>query len=224
MKNYKIHLLRHGQTQANVEGLFAGSTDYDVSEAGKAELRQLCSDYEYPLVQCVYTSPLKRCIQTAGILYPDHLTIPVEEVREYDFGPYEGKRATDLVNDPAFMDWLRGGHPPAGMEDMSLFERRVRKGFETVLMDMMHRKITSAALVTHGGVIMTLLAALGLPKREPKLWMTGNGRGYTVATSAQLWSQGQVVEVFDPLPYDAMDIDPIKEYNLIDLVEDEKEG
>lgn len=224
MKNYNIHLLRHGQTQANAEGRFVGSTDYDVSEAGREELQRLCTDYEYPSVQCVYASPLKRCLQTADILYPERQVIPVEELREYDFGPYEGKRAAELVDDPAFMDWLRGGKPPAGMEEMPLFEQRVRKGFETVLMDMMHRKITSAALVTHGGVIMTLLAALGLPKREPKLWMTGNGRGYTVATSAQLWSQGQVVEVFDPLPYDAMDIDPIKEYNLIDLVEDEKEG
>ena len=62
-----------------------------------------------------------------------------------------------------------------------------------------------------------------LPKRDPKLWITGNGHGYTVATSAQLWSQGNVVEVFDPLPYDTMDNSTVKEYNLIDLVEDETE-
>lgn len=224
MKNYNIHLLRHGQTQANAEGRFVGSTDVELSPAGREELLQLQREYEYPTVACVYASPLKRCTQTAELLYPERLVVPVPELREYEFGPYEEKCAAEMTDDLSFMAWLRGGLPPEGMEPLPEFEQRIRKGFETVLMDMMRRKITSAALVVHGGVIMTLLAALGLPKREPKLWMVGNGHGYTVATSSLLWSQGQLVEVFDRLPYEALDNDPLKEYNFIDLVEDAKEA
>lgn len=223
MKNYRIHLIRHGKTLANAQGRFVGRTDIPVSEEGIAELRSLSETYEYPGVQKVYSSPLLRCVQTAQILYPAFEPVLIDGLREYDFGDYENKTAAELVDDAPFMAWLKNGTVPESMENMHDFEQRIRAGFESVLKDMMANKLTSAAVIIHGGVMMTLLSALGLPKRDPKLWITGNGHGYTVATSAQLWSQGNVVEVFDPLPYDTMDNSTVKEYNLIDLVEDETE-
>lgn len=221
MKNYRIHLLRHGKTLANEQGRFVGRTDVPLSEDGIAQLRDLSRNYEYPGVQKVYSSPLMRCVQTAEILYPAFEPVTIEGLREYDFGKYENKTAAELVDDTGFMEWIKNGTAADTMESMYDFERRIKIGFESVLKDMMANKLSSAAIITHGGVIMTLLAALGLPKRNPKLWITDNGHGYTVATSAQLWQQGNLVEVFDPLPYDAMDNATVKEYNLIDLVEDE---
>lgn len=221
MKNYRIHLIRHGKTLANAQGRFVGRTDVPISDEGACELRALCEAYEYPGVQKVYSSPLLRCVQTAEILYPGFEPVLIEGLQEYDFGKYENKTAAELVNDFSFMEWLKNGTAADTMEDMRLFEKRIRTGFESVLKDMMTNKLSSAAVMLHGGVMMTLLAACGLPKRDPKLWITGNGHGYTVATSAQLWLQGGLFEVFDPLPYDAIDNSTAKEYNLIDLVEDE---
>ena len=221
MKNYRIHLLRHGKTLANEQGRFVGRTDVPLSEDGIAQLRDLSRNYEYPGVQKVYSSPLMRCVQTAEILYPAFEPVTIEGLREYDFGKYENKTAAELVDDTGFMEWIKNGTAADTMESMYDFEQRIKVGFESVLKDMMANKLSSAAIITHGGVIMTLLAALGIPKRNPKLWITDNGHGYTVATSAQLWQQGNLVEVFDPLPYDAMDNATVKEYNLIDLVEDE---
>ncbi len=224
MKNYRIHLLRHGKTLANAQGRFVGWTDVPISEEGAEELRALCESFEYPEVQKVYTSPLLRCVQTAEILYPAFKPVLVDGLREYGFGKYENQTAAELVDDPAFMRWLKDGTAADTMEDMREFEERIRAGFEFVLKDMMAKKLSSAAVILHGGVIMALLAAFGLPKRDPKLWITDNGHGYTIAASAQLWSQGSVFEVFDPLPYDAIDRNTVKEYNLIDLVEDETDG
>ncbi len=221
MKNYRIHLLRHGKTLANEQGRFVGRTDVPLSEDGIAQLRDLSRNYEYPGVQKVYSSPLMRCVQTAEILYPAFEPVTIEGLREYDFGKYENKTAAELVDDTGFMEWIKNGTVADTMESMYDFEQRIKIGFESVLKDMMANKLSSAAIITHGGVIMTLLAALGIPKRNPKLWITDNGHGYTVATSAQLWQQGNLVEVFDQLPYDAMDNATVKEYNLIDLVEDE---
>lgn len=221
MKNYRIHLLRHGKTLANEQGRFVGRTDVPLSEDGIAQLRDLSRNYEYPGVQKVYSSPLMRCVQTAEIFYPAFEPVTIEGLREYDFGKYENKTAAELVDDTGFMEWIKNGTAADTMESMYDFEQRIKIGFESVLKDMMANKLSSAAIITHGGVIMTLLAALGIPKRNPKLWITDNGHGYTVATSAQLWQQGNLVEVFDPLPYDAMDNATVKEYNLIDLVEDE---
>ena len=221
MKNYRIHLLRHGKTLANEQGRFVGRTDVPLSEDGIAQLCDLSRNYEYPGVQKVYSSPLMRCVQTAEILYPAFEPVTIEGLREYDFGKYENKTAAELVDDTGFMEWIKNGTAADTMESMYDFEQRIKVGFESVLKDMMANKLSSAAIITHGGVIMTLLAALGIPKRNPKLWITDNGHGYTVATSAQLWQEGNLVEVFDPLPYDAMDNATVKEYNLIDLVEDE---
>ena len=220
-------MLRHGKTEANSAGRFIGQTDVPLSPQGEEQLKQLHEEREYPAVQKVYTSPLIRCVRTAELLYPGFEPTVIEDLREYDFGAYENKTAAEVVGDEAFMGWLRGGTAAETMEDVHAFEARLIDGFEQVLKDMMAKRLSSAAVITHGGVIMTLLAALGLPKRDPKLWITDNGHGYTVATSAQLWSQGRLVEVFDRLPYeepedeDSMDNETLREYNLIDLVQDE---
>lgn len=95
---------------------------------------------------------------------PEFEPIQIDGLREYDFGKYENKTAAELVDDKAFMDWLRNGTVPDGMENMHDFENRICFGFESILKDMMAHKLSSVAVITHGGVIMTLLAALGLPK------------------------------------------------------------
>lgn len=48
MKTYKIHLIRHGQTEANAKGLYIGMTDLPLSPEGLAELLTLKREYTYP--------------------------------------------------------------------------------------------------------------------------------------------------------------------------------
>ena len=59
---------------------------------------------------------------------------------------------------------------------------------------------TSCVLVTHGGVIMSLLAAYGLPRAQFYDWMCEPGCGYSVRITPSLWMRSQVMEVFDLLP------------------------
>ena len=223
MKTYKIHLIRHGATQGNLEGRYIGVTDLGLCEEGRAELETLRDQFEYPYAQKVYASPLRRCVETAGILYPDHHVQTVDGLREYDFGDFEGLTMRELQEDLAFVEWMKSNMavaPPHG-EEKADFDERMRAGFEEVLKDMMHEGITAAAVVTHGGVIMGLLSMLGLPKRNPLEWIVGNGKGYTVATSSYLWSNANLVEVYDPLPYGADDYREARGYAVFDLPEDE---
>ena len=69
MLTYKIHILRHGFTQANLEGRYIGSTDLPLCEEGRAQLLALRERCEYPWVDRVYTSPLARAKETAELLY-----------------------------------------------------------------------------------------------------------------------------------------------------------
>ena len=89
MKGYRIQFIRHGMTDANLEGKYIGKTDEPLCSEGVAELFKKLEEKVYPPVQKVYTSPLKRCTSTAGILHPDTFTVAIEELREMDFGDFE---------------------------------------------------------------------------------------------------------------------------------------
>lgn len=112
MLTYKIHFIRHGLTQANLEGRYIGSrTDLPLCPQGKAMLEQLCEDFRYPLVERVYTSPLLRARQSAEILFPDCAIKAVENLRELDFGDFEGRTAQELEQAPDFQQWITA--PPS---------------------------------------------------------------------------------------------------------------
>ncbi len=60
---------------------------------------------------------------------------------------------------------------------------------------MMKSNISEAACVTHGGVIMSMLAQRGMPRRAPELWMADSGCGYLLQCSPELWMRDGIVEV-----------------------------
>ena len=202
MKSYLIYLLRHGQTTASVEGRYIGHTDVPLSEEGEAQLRDMCDRYEYPQADVVLSSPLKRCLQTAQILYPDAEIIPMRELIEYNFGEFENKTAEELENHPVFARWLAGEEdvdPPFG-ESSRDFQRRVCDAFMRIVEGLLKTGTTRAAIVTHGGVITTLLSTFGLPQAPMHEWMMPEGCGYTVRITPMLWSGGQKMEVVEELP------------------------
>ena len=203
MVTYKLHLIRHGITQGNLEGKYIGRTDLDLCEEGKNELFELLKTKEYPQVQKVYSSPMKRCVQTSQILFEDKYIQTVDGLKEYDFGDFEGKTLLELKDNPYFLKWMESGTqeaPPNG-EEKANFDLRLVEAVDFIIKDMMANSITSAAVVAHGGVFMNILASLCMPKRKPLQWTVGNGRGYTIATSAQMWSRDKILEVYDSLPY-----------------------
>ena len=203
MRTYKLYLIRHGLTEANFDGRYIGSTDLDLCEQGIAGLLSLKKEYEYPNVGRIYASPLKRCVETARLLYPEMQPVTVGDLREYDFGEFENKTATELAQNKNYRDWLTGGSAilPPGAEQISVFEKRIVRGLDSILRDMMKDKVADAAVVTHAGVIATLLAKCGLPKRRAGEWDTESGKGYTLLVNTSLWAGSHLAEVFTPVPY-----------------------
>ncbi len=121
---------------------------------------------------------------------------------ECDFGDWENKTAEELKDDPKFSEWMAKGQnaaPPNG-ESSAVFMHRVCVGFETLVKNMMFTGTNSAVLVTHGGVIMTILAAYGLPRAKLTDWMCDPGYGYSIRITPSLWTRSMVGEVFQLLP------------------------
>lgn len=201
MLTYQIHLIRHGQTEGNRKGQYIGSTDCLLSEPGKEELRRLREARPYPEAEVYYTSPLLRCVQSMHLLYPGVDCLEVPGLREMDFGQWEGKTAEGLAGDPLFAQWLEGADvAPPGGESSRQFSQRVCATFEFLVEGMLRSGTRSAVVMAHGGVIMTILAAYGLPRAKFYDWLVENGHGYSMRIMPNLWMSGRVGEVYATIP------------------------
>lgn len=205
MKSYTVYLIRHGMTDEGGEGRYIGHTDVPLSEEGRQQLIRLKDELVYPPVSAVFTSPLSRCTETAAILYPENKAIAIDGLIEYDFGEFENKTAEELKKSPVFPKWLAGEADPPFGESNAAFAKRVCGSFEKILEGLMKTGTTDAAIVTHGGVIMALLAVYGIPELPMHEWRTDNGCGFTLKVNVGLWMRGKKIEVFSKFPYERDD-------------------
>lgn len=204
MRGYRMSLIRHGRTAANEKGIYIGSTDYSLSDKGTAELCSKQDLYEYPRVQRVYSSPLKRCTETAEILFPEQELYVAEELRELNFGDFDGKSVDELIHREDYKEWLRGGSPdvrPPNGESAAELCLRSFEVLHRMLMDMMENDLDHCAVITHAGVITNMLTCFGLPKLSAQELSCEPGEGFEIMFTAQMWQQSQVFEILGMTPY-----------------------
>ncbi len=108
MKTFKLHLIRHGLTSGNLQGLYIGSgTDIPLCDEGRAQLAELKERFEYPQVDTVFSSPLMRAVETANILFPNAThQFSVHDLREAGFGVFENHPVKELVKNEDFKKWI----------------------------------------------------------------------------------------------------------------------
>lgn len=203
MKGYRISLIRHGMTEANETGMYIGKTDLPLSDKGAAELSAKTDEFDYPRVHKVYTSPLRRCTETADILFPDTEIMPVDGLRELDFGVFEGKTVDQLIDRADYKAWLKGGRstrPPEG-ESLEEMTARTFSALHSIIIDMMENGLTHCAVITHGGIISNLLTGFGIPKYDPKYLNAPCGEGFDIMVTAQMWLNSQAFEILNLFPY-----------------------
>lgn len=167
-----IYLIRHAQTQGNLERRYIGRTDEPLSDAGVACFCNLA----YPAVSRVITSPMKRCLQTAQILYPMQEPVVEENFRECDFGDFEGKSHAELENNPAYRRWiaLGGSQAPPNGESMEAFKRRCCDAFAAAVQQAFSDRLPGIAFVLHGGTIMAVLERFAVPPKPFYDWQVEN--------------------------------------------------
>lgn len=205
MKGYRLSIIRHGLTSANDTATYIGSrSDYSLSEKGINALWNKMDEFDYPKVQRVYSSPMKRCLETAEIVFPYREVQIVENITELDFGEFDGKSVNELIDREDYREWLKGGSPdmrPPGGESTEEMLLRLYKGLHEIIMDMMSEELTHCAIVTHSGIVTNMLYGFGLPKIDPKELTCEPGEGYEVLVSAQMWQQSQAFEILGKIPY-----------------------
>lgn len=202
MKGYHISVFRHGLTDANENGVYIGKTDLPLSDAGREALQDKYDQLEYPKVQRVYSSPLERAVQTAEIIFPDREIVIVDDLREMDFGVFEGLPAEELVHLDSFKKWLKGGldNPPPNGETLRSMMLRCYSALNLMILDMMKEGFTHAGAVTHSGILMNMLSCFGLPKKKPMEFACEPGEGYEIFVTAMMWQNGNTFEILGKVP------------------------
>ncbi len=204
MKSYIIHFIRHGLCEGNMQGRYIGRTQSPLAMEGIKELIELKTNFEYPTALSYYASPNLRSVDSLKVLYPEADPTVILEMAESDFGDWENKTAKELETDEQFIKWINGeaGISPPNGESMAVFMQRVCSGFETLVKNMLFTGVTSAVVVTHMGVIMTIMSAYGLPRAKMTEWVCENGCGYSLRIDPGLWSRSMVAEIYQTLPID----------------------
>lgn len=193
-----IYLVRHGQTLQNRAGLLQGRSDFPLNEMGREQARRVGAFFREQGVRfdAVYTSPLRRAVQTAALIAGETVPLRVDErLIEMDYGPYEGMdlRAPapevlaffrDFVNVPA----------PAGMEKLSAVTARLGAFLEQLRPEAEERDILVS---THAIALKGALEYL-TPASRGSYWAEniGNCAVYRTAPTAggyrvpELWLSG----------------------------------
>lgn len=192
----KIYLLRHGETEYNAQKKYLGLTDPPLSERGRRKL--VPADFS---PETVYVSPLRRTAETAGILFPHARLIVVPDLREMDFGIFEGKSYHDMEHLPAYRDWVEGsclGQIPEG-ESMAAFSGRTCAAFEALADQTLEAGEELLTIVAHGGTQMAVLERFALPRQDYFSWRGPLGGGFVL--DAARWREERVLTLLDTVRY-----------------------
>lgn len=173
-----VNFIRHGKTAGNLEKRYIGRTDEPLCAEGIEEIK----NNKYPSCDIVISSPMKRCIQTADIIYPDKGFIICDDLRECDFGDFEGKNYIELSENPDYQKWIdsNGTDTFPNGENPYDFRKRCTEIFLKAVGRYKNRSLT---FVVHGGTIMSVMEKFALPKRDYYGWQVKNGHGFVTEYS-----------------------------------------
>lgn len=193
----RLIIIRHAQTAWNAAGRIQGQADPELSDAGRKQCELIAGRLASTSIDALYTSDLSRARRTAEAVASRHPGLPVQVdagLREIDLGAWEGAtRATLQAGWPElFKQWQQQPSwdlVPDG-EGGPTFQERVLDSFSRIAASA--DEGDSVAVVTHIGVIRTLLSTIvGAPPHDPRWpWAIDNAALALLQgpTDSSLWS------------------------------------
>ncbi|AAO35319.1 alpha-ribazole phosphatase [Clostridium tetani] len=153
-----IYLVRHGETEKNTLKKYYGNLDVGLNEKGKMQCEYLREKLRNIELDKVYTSEMKRAIETANIILQDreYKITKDNRLNEMNMGDFEGKDHKELEKlypkewNAWCEDWKECS-PPKG-ESYKTFYYRVKEFIEDVLKE----EVENILIVAHGGVIKSI--------------------------------------------------------------------
>ena len=180
----RLCLIRHGQTDWNLEGRYQGQTDVPLNATGLAQALELVEELKDQPFAAVYASNLQRAMETANILAePFHLPVTIEpRLVEISQGEWEGKLFTDIKQRyPWLSEKLASDaenlRPPGG-ETVGEVSQRVYAALDDLAQLYPNQKVL---VVSHGIVMATVVCKVNgiplghayqvLPENSQPIWV-----------------------------------------------------
>jgi len=166
-----LTLVRHGETVANVDGVWHGSIDTPLNERGRSQALRVAAYLAEtrPEAAALYASPLQRARRTAGAI-GERLGLEVrieKDLREYDLGRWEGRSYRELGEQHRLFERMKADPDwsPGGGESARKVALRLAGALERIARAHTGQTVV---VVSHGGA---LTLALGwLMDRDPSTW------------------------------------------------------
>jgi probable phosphoglycerate mutase len=117
----RLYLIRHGETEWSASGQHTSRTDLPLTAHGQEEARDIAATVAGVNFTHIISSPRLRARQTCAHIDPDGRMQIDEELTEWDYGEYEGRRSVDILQDRPgwnlFRDGAPGGETPQQVTD-----------------------------------------------------------------------------------------------------------
>lgn len=178
-----LYLIRHGDTEGTLQGLFYGSTDLPLDDSAYSNINAKKQAGDYPDLEekKLFTSGMLRTEQTLEAIYGSTEHEVIRDLREVELGIFEMKTANEVLQDPDGRAWLTGeteGMNFPGGDTTETFTTRVGRGLVTL---RKHLEESDVLAVLHGGVIFTIMTMLFPQEKEnPMEWTPDPAGGYCV--------------------------------------------
>lgn len=145
----KLYITRHGQTDWNLHEKIQGKTDIELNETGRLQAQVIADMLKDTHIDCIFSSPLKRAVETAQIInQPHQLIIQCDKrLAERSFGKFEGTKIGDF-DFCGFWNCEKEDQFP-GCEKTSVFFTRVHEFIAECQREYADQTIL---VVAHGGV------------------------------------------------------------------------
>lgn len=156
----ELYLIRHAEAMGNVKEFFQGSLDVEISSKGFKQLEELKSRFKDVSLDAIYSSPLKRAVQTAQAINEYHvLNIGiVDNIKEINGGDFEGKTWEDIPKEypQQYECWVKNQidfKAPNGETMQDVYNRMVSAMNGIVTDSLNLNRDVSIAVVSHGCAI-----------------------------------------------------------------------
>ncbi len=164
----RLYLVRHGETEWNVEGRLTGHTDVGLSERGQRQAQAVARRLDGISFHAAYSSDLNRTAETARIILAQHQEVTLtatSQLRERHYGVFEGLTAAERQTryPDMFAASLSNDLDFAPTDGETLGQVGARMA--AFVADLRERHLEETVLIAgHGGALRaTLPALLDLP-------------------------------------------------------------
>ena len=162
----KWYLIRHGETDFNKRRFFYGKADVSINETGKEQASQIHQLLKGRAISRIYTSQLKRTLETAAIIFPDQIPTAYKALNERDFGLWEGRTANEIqaAFPLVWEEWLESPFDvtPSKAEPFQKFKDRV----QSIVEEIRETEDDEIAIVGHLGVLRLIYQFLVDPEAD----------------------------------------------------------